>query len=123
MWRLDPGLFTFSLELKPGAQPQRAEAALEREVDRVRAKGLTGEEVQKAKNNLHAHLYRELSTNNGRAHALGSYELFLGRWQAGLELADAYARVTPRQVRAAAEQFLDPSQRSVVTLIRGEVKR
>jgi predicted Zn-dependent peptidase len=123
MWRLDPGLFTFSLELKPSVRPERAEAALDREVNRVRLKGLSADEVQKAKNNLYAHLYRELSTNNGRAHALGSYELFLGQWQAGLELAQAYARVTQRQVKEAAEQYLDVSQRSVVTLVRGEVQR
>ncbi|MGZ6098451.1 MAG: M16 family metallopeptidase, partial [Myxococcaceae bacterium] len=73
--------------------------------------------VEKARNNLRAHLLRELTSNSGRAHALGTYELFLGGWKAGLGLPEAYGRVDAAKVQAAARRWLAPTQRSVVTLV------
>ncbi len=116
-WRFDPGSFVIGIELKPGSDPRLAEAALYEELAHVVREGLTEKELQKAKNNLSAHLLRELSTNNGRAHALGSYETMLGHWREGLALASRYETVTGEQVRAAAARYLDASRRSVVTLV------
>jgi len=116
-WRLDPGAFLVAMELKPGADPQRTEVALYAELERVARDGLAERELEKAKNNLAAHLLRELATNNGRAHALGTYELMLGNWREGLTLASRYEAITGEQVRAAAAKYLSPERRSVVTLI------
>ena len=116
-WRFDPGAFVVALELKPGADPVKTEAALYDELQKVAKDGLTLREVEKAKNNLAAHLLRELATNNGRAHALGTYELMLGHWRTGLALPSRYESVTPDQVRAAAATYLTPVRRSVVTLV------
>lgn len=116
-WRIDPATFVVALELKPGADPRVAEAALSDELARVLEHGLTARELQKARNNLAAHLLRELSTNNGRASALGTYEAMLGSWQAGLALAARYETITASEVMAAARKYLGPSRRSVVTLV------
>lgn len=116
-WRFDPGSFLIGLELKPGADPKLSEAALYAQIDRVIKDGLEPRELEKAKNNLAAHLYRELATNSGRAHALGTYEVMLGTWQKGLALASRYETVTAEQVKAAAAKYLAPSRRSVVTLV------
>ncbi len=116
-WRFDPGAFVVGLELKPGADPRATEAALYEEIAKVAQHGLEPREVEKAKNNLAAHLLRELATNNGRAHALGTYETMLGSWRAGLALPSRYEAVTPEQVREAARKYLTPERRSVVTLV------
>jgi len=116
-WRFDPGAFLVAMELKPGADPKAAEAALYAELERVQEHGLEDREVEKARNNLSAHLIRELSTNNGRAHALGTYETMLGDWRQGLALASRYEQVTKAQVQAAAKKYLRPERRSVVTLV------
>ncbi|MEW5737481.1 MAG: pitrilysin family protein [Myxococcota bacterium] len=116
-WRLDPGAFTVMLELKPGAEPLRTEAALYAELEKVAKEGLTPRELEKAKNNLSAHLLRELATNNGRAHALGTYELMLGHWREGLALVSRYEAITAEQVRAAAARYLSAERRAVVTLV------
>jgi len=116
-WRFDPGSFVVGLELKPGSDPKLAEAALYEELSRVAHEGLTDRELEKAKNNLAAHLLRELATNNGRAHALGTYEAMLGHWREGLALASRYETITADQVRAAAQKYLGDSRRSVVTLV------
>jgi predicted Zn-dependent peptidase len=116
-WRLDPGAFIIALELKPGADPRLTEAAVYRELERIAEHGLEGRELEKAKNNLSAHLLRELATNNGRAHALGTYELMLGHWREGLALPGRYEAVTGDEVRAAARRYLTAERRSVVTLV------
>jgi predicted Zn-dependent peptidase len=116
-WRLDPGAFTVALELKPGADPSRTEAALYAELEKVANDGLSDRELEKAKNNLSAHLLRELSTNNGRAHALGTYELMLGHWREGLALVSRYEAITGEQVRATARKYLSAERRCVVTLV------
>jgi predicted Zn-dependent peptidase len=105
------------MELTRGAEPRAAVAALYAELEKVAATGLDERELGRAKNNLAAHLLRELATNNGRAHALGTYELMLGTWRAGLELAHRYQQVSLAEVQAAARRFLEPSRRSVVTLV------
>jgi predicted Zn-dependent peptidase len=116
-WRFDPGSFTVVLELKPEGDPKKAEEALYAELKKVAEHGLEPRELEKAKNNLAAHLLRELATNNGRAHALGTYELMLGDWRQGLALPTQYETVTGEQVRAAAAKYLSPERRSVVTLV------
>ncbi len=115
-WRLDPGLLLFHAELAPDGEPARVEAALYRELARLAKEGVSERELTKAKNNLKAHLMRELTTASGRAHALGSYEAYLGSWRAGLRLGEHYARVDAAAVQAVAARYLLPSQRSVVTL-------
>jgi zinc protease len=119
-WRFDPGAFVIGIELKPGADPRATEAALYAELAKVAKDGLDQREVEKAKNNLAAHLYRELATNNGRAHALGTYEVMLGSWRGGLALASSYQSITAEAVRVAAATYLTPERRSVVTLVPTE---
>jgi zinc protease len=116
-WRIDPGVLLFHAELAPDGDPARVEASLYRELSRLAEEGITERELTKAKNNLRAHLMRELTTSSGRAHALGNYETYLGSWRAGLRIAQRYAAVDAVAVQAAAARYLLPSQRSVVTLL------
>src|SRR5690606_32580349 len=116
-WRFDPGTLLFLLELKPDSDPEKVEAALLEQLELVARKGVTTRELTKAKNMLQAHLLRELSTNSGRAHALGQYQVFFGSWKKGLTLPGAYGAITASQVRDAARRYLDPNLRSVVTLV------
>ena len=116
-WRVDPGTVLFYLELKPDADPRKAEEALYAELAKVAQDGLTERELQKAKNNLRADHLRELATNNGRAHALGTYEALLGDWRAGLALPARYAAVDNAKVKEVAARYFAPTRRSVVTLL------
>ncbi len=116
-WRFDPGTLLLQLELKPGAKPEQVERALYAQLEAVATAGITEHELQKAKNNLKAHLLRELSTNNGRANALGTYEQMLGSWKDGLALPSRYEAVTAEQVKIAAAKYFRAENRSVVTLI------
>jgi zinc protease len=115
-WRVDPGAFVVALELQPGGDVAAAEATLQQEIDRVCQEPLTTREVEKARNNLSSHLLRELATNHGRAHALGTYEMMLGDWREGLRLAERYEAISAEDVLAAARRHLRPEGRAVVVL-------
>ncbi|MFP2932778.1 M16 family metallopeptidase [Pyxidicoccus sp. 3LG] len=116
-WRIDPGTILFFLELKPGADPQKAEAALYAELEKLARDGVTERELQKAQNNLRSDHMRGLATNSGRAHSLGHYESLLGDWRTLLTLPSAYTSITNEQVKAAAAKYFAPERRSVVTLL------
>ena len=116
-WRFDPGTFTIGLELKSGGTPAEAENALYAELERLGKDGLETRELDKAKNNLAATLMRELTTNSGRAHALGTYEMMLGDWRRGLALPSAYENITSEDVKRVVQKYLGRERRNVVTLI------
>jgi zinc protease len=115
-WRIDPGAFMVAMELKPGADPKVAEAALYKELEKVVAEGLSDAELEKTFNNLAVHNVRELATNSGRAHSLGTAETMLGSWRAGLTIASRWEAVKSADVQRAAKLYLAPEARNVVTL-------
>ena len=110
-WRIDPGPFVVYLELKPGRGPARGRGrALRGAGAGRRARASTDRELQKAKNNLAAHLLRELATNNGRAPRAGALRGAAGRWrERAARWPSATRRVTAEQVQAAARSTSTPS--------------
>lgn len=120
-WRKGPGMFSFTLELPVGGDPAVAEQGLQEELERIISEGISDLELQKAQNNLLAHLWREGSTNGGRAESLATYEALLGSWQEANAMAARYRAIDADQVREAARRYLDPRRRSVATLKPGVV--
>ena len=116
MWRADPGVFLFSLELAPGASPRKAESALWGEVERIASRGVSEREMARARALLRSSVLHELSTRNGVAHALGQAEALLGDWREVGRGLERYAAVSPADVRRAAREWLDPAKRNVVWL-------
>lgn len=116
-WRIDPGVFMVYAELEPEGDPAKFEAALYAELQKLVEKGLDDLELQKAKNTLRAHFLHEIGTNNGRAHAIGNYEILLGDWRKNLETLERYAAVTNADVKRVAASIFRETNRSVVTLV------
>jgi predicted Zn-dependent peptidase len=115
-WRIDPGVFLAFVELTPGVPVEKAEALLFREIARVATQGVTAEEVRRAKALLRSSVLHELGTHHGVAHALGQAEALLGDWREAGRALEHYARVTARDVRRVAAEYLEPSKRCVVVL-------
>lgn len=119
-WRVDPGLFKVHLQLAPDASVEEAIDALDAQLAKLRETPLTDKELARAKNILRGQTLRSLSTHNGRAHALGEYELLFGDWRALFETLDRYEAVTAEQVQAAARRYLVPDQRTLIELVPAE---
>lgn len=98
----DPGLVYFYLTLPPGADIDVVEARVLEELARVARDGVTRAELKKAQNIVLADFWRELATINGKASALGNFEVFTGSFENLFSLPEDINVITPEQVRAAA---------------------
>ena len=72
----DPGLVYFYLTLPSGGDLAATEERLLEELQRVSEEGVTEAELEKARNIVLADFWRSLSTIDGKAEALGEYEVF-----------------------------------------------
>ena len=113
----DPTLFTVTVRPKAGISPEIVEKAVYEELDRVRAATVTDRELQKAKNILLADFYRNMKTIDGKARALGNYEVFFGDYRKLFTVADSYNKVTKEDLQRVAKKYFTDNNRTVATLI------
>ena len=109
----DPGLVYFYLTLPPGADIAAVEARLFEELERVAVEGVTGAELEKARKIVLADYWRTLSTINGKASALGNYEVFTGSYENLFSIPENLDAVTVVDLKAVAS---DVFRRNNVTV-------
>ncbi len=114
---LDPTLFLFTLQVRSGKTTAEAEKALYEELDLLAAKGVTSEELDKARNQLLAEFYRGLKTIAGKANLLGRYEVFNGSWAKVNSVAAELDAVKPADIQRVAARYFQEKNRTVATLI------
>ncbi len=100
----DPGLAYFYLTLPPGGDIAAAEARLLEELERVAVDGVTAKELDKARNLRLASFWRGLQTIDGKASALGNYEVFTGDYDKLFAVPEQLAGTTAEQLRQVAAQ-------------------
>ncbi|MBI5170289.1 MAG: insulinase family protein [Candidatus Eisenbacteria bacterium] len=115
--QLEPGLFEFWVEMKPGASGADGEKALYAELDRLVKDGPTERELQKARNQVESRFVYTLETNRGAAQMLGRYEQNHGDYRALFDAVDRYRAVTAADVQRVAKQVFDARRRTVATLV------
>ncbi len=114
---LDPTLFIISAQPKTGVEPAAVENAIYAEFEKVKNGGVSEIELEKAKNILLAQFYRQMKTDNGRANAIGTYEVFFGDYRKLYEAAAEYERVSAEDVSRIARVYFEEKNRTVATLI------
>lgn len=114
---LDPTLYRITSQPKAGIAPERVEKTIYEELAKVKADGVTEQELQKAKNVLTASFYRQMKTISGKANTLGSYEVFFGDYKKLFSAADEYAKVTVTDLKRVAAKYFTEKNRTVATLI------
>jgi zinc protease len=113
---IDPTLFTISIQPKEGVRTDAVETALYDELERLKRGPIGDREVEKARNVLIADFYRTISTINGKANELGSYEIFFGDYHKLFDSVEGYSRVTSADVRRVANKYFSPGNRTVGVL-------
>ena len=98
----DPGLAYFSMTLTPGGDPLAAEARLLDLLEQVAAEGVTDAELTKARNLRIASFWRSLQTINGKASAIGNYEVFTGDYENLFAVPEDLALTTAADLQAVA---------------------
>jgi zinc protease len=112
----DPGLAYFYLTLPPGGDPAIVERRVLDELQRVANDGVTEAELDKARNIILAGFWRGLATINGKASALGNFEVFNGRYEKLFELPDDIEEVTAEQMQEVAAKIFRPGNMTVGVL-------
>jgi len=110
----DPGLWTIVVQTMKGVQSAAAEQVMQQEIGRVIAQPVSAAELDGARNRLATAFWRELSSSQGRADALGRYDVITGDFRTLLGRGAAYAQLTPDDVSRVARQYLGSGARSVV---------
>lgn len=109
----DPGLAYFYLTLPPGGDPVAVEKRVLEELARVAADGVTEEELAKARNILLADYWRGLATIDGKASALGSFEVFNGSYEELFSLPDRVEAITADDLQSVAVQFFNVNNMTI----------
>jgi zinc protease len=113
----DPGLTYFYLTLPPGGDPQAAERRVLEELRLVADEGVTDAELNKARNIMLADFWREMSTIDGKAGAIGDFAVFHGNYEKLFNLPYAVESVTVEDLQQVAATVFDEDNMTVGVLI------
>ena len=102
----DPGLLTVYAMLPPGGDMAKVEALLDDELAKLARDGVTADELAKARNLKASSFWRGMATINGKARALGTYEVFNGDYRKLFDAPARYEAVTAADVKALAARIL-----------------
>jgi len=113
----DPGLVYFYLTLPPGGDPEVVERRMLEELRRVATEGVTEAELSKARNIVLADFWRGLATIDGKASALGQFEVYLGDYEKLFDLPADVEAITIDELREAATQVFRVSNMTAGALL------
>ena len=102
----DPGLLWVYAMLPPGGDMARVEALLDDELAKIARDGVSADELTKARNLKASAFWRGMATINGKARALGTYEVFNGDYRKLFDAPARYEAVTAADVQALASRIL-----------------
>lgn len=109
--RRGPSGFEAFVVLKPGNTPERARQVLFEELDNLKNKPVSPEELEKAKNQilrtLFANAHTSLQRSLGRAEHLGEYTLFFGDPKLIDKDLEAYMNVSAKDIQRVAKSMFN----------------
>lgn len=115
----DPGLLEMYVSARGEHTAEELLGAIDDELGRVREEPVSTAEIERARARVELGLLAGLETADGKASTVGFYETVLGRPAAAFERMEAFARVTPSDLRRVARRYLAPDGRTVV-LVRAQ---
>lgn len=114
----DPDLFVVGGEPRAPHTTAEMEKALGDEIEKMKEKGPTDEELKRVKTNLEAGAIRGMASNSGLASELGYYEAVAGDWHYAMDFIAGIRAVTAADVIRVARTYLTPENRTVGVLVR-----
>ena len=113
----DPFLFQIDVQPRDGVAIEKIEQILDAELDRVRSVQVEERELQKAKNTAVAEFYRGMKTIDGKANALGTYDVVFGDYHRLFQVAAGISRVTREDLQRVAKKYFNVRNRTVAILV------
>jgi zinc protease len=115
----EPGIFRIFLSLKPGVNPEGVLAKVSTEIYKLRTHPITDAELEKAKNGVMKDYVESLKTFSGKANSLAVHEIYDRDYQGMFRDLEKYMNVTKEQILTAADKYLKPSARTIVSVQPG----
>ncbi len=112
--RRGPGVLLALAIANQGVDVQHLDTLLAAQLDTIRANGVTGDELTKAKNTFRANFIHNRETTIGRAEELHHYDMFHASVAEINTDLDHYMGLTADDVRRVAAKYLDPANALVV---------
>jgi len=112
--RRGPGIFMIFSVANQGVGVDRLEALVEEEIAKIRDRGVTPQELEKAKMQYRASTVRALQTALGKAEQLQRYAHYQGDPAAIRTDLERYAAVTAADIQRVAAKYLVPANRATV---------
>ncbi|PCI71434.1 MAG: peptidase M16 [Gammaproteobacteria bacterium] len=109
----DPNLFYIYATAANGVNAMELEKAMIAELNVIMNEGVNQKELTKVKNLAQVNFYRTLSTINGKANTLGSYELFFGSYKKMFSAIDDMNKIDKKDIKRVANEYLIRSNRTV----------
>jgi predicted Zn-dependent peptidase len=110
-------LLVIDATARPGVSAADIEQAVEREVDALRADGVSAEEVERAQALIESEFVRGLQQAGERADQLSKFATFFGDPRLVNEQLERYRAVTPEQVNAFANARLGEDNRASLVYV------
>ena len=112
----DPNLFYIYATAANGVDANKLEMAMIAEINLLMSEGVNKKELTKVKNLAQVNFYRTLSTINGKANTLGTYELFFGSYKKMFSAIDDMKEISKKDIQRVANEYLIRSNRTVGVL-------
>ena len=113
---IDPNLFYIYGVAAKDVSAQQLEKGIIKQINKVIKEGVTERELQKVKNAKLVNFYRTMSTINGKANTIGSYEMYFGDYKKLFNAPEYYSKVTAADVQEVAKKYLRKANRTVGVL-------
>jgi len=113
---IDPNLFYIYAVAAKDVSALKLEKAIIYELNQIIKHGVSKNELQKVKNRKTVDFHRTMSTIDGKADTLGSYELYFGNYQTLFSASQKYQQVTIEDIQNVAKTYLIKSNRTVGVL-------
>jgi zinc protease len=114
--REDPGMLIALGAFLDPAGGDAVEAAISDEIARLAARGPTGDELRRAKNQVQSGFVFSLETAQGLGEAIGRAWIYSGNPAAFLSESDDLERVSAGDVQRVVKQYLSPDRATVVVI-------
>ena len=112
-----PNLMLFYALTAPGHSVEDVETALREEIEQLKKKPVTEQELKRVKTQLKAALLRSLDSNMGMARILAKYEAKTGDWRNIFTELEAIAQVTAADIQRVARETFTAENRTIGKLL------
>lgn len=110
----EPGLFKIYAQARGEDEFEDLLAEIDKIIEDVIQKGVTSNELEKAKNSKVLSYFDSFKTNQSLSFALGYYELITGNYQNIFKVVDKYSKVTPEDIQKAAKKYFNKKSRTII---------